>query len=362
MTRGASAIVTAEGLRRFVTEVFLRTGMTEPHAGTVADALVWADLRGIGTHGVTRVPRYVELVAAGDINPRPVVTVRTETAASVLIEADRAAGPVAMTDGMRAAIAKAREAGIGLALVRATTHTAALGYYTLMAAHEGMAALALSCSWPNMAYHGARVAGVSTNPISIAVPGGARGPVVLDMATGVVALGKLVQARKTGQAIPPGWALDVDGDPTTDPAAAHVPLPLGGPKGAGLSLMIELITSLVVSNPLVAESLEDTELGRRHRQNGFALAIDVARFCEPATFRREVDRVVGALKRLPRADGVAEILVPGERGARTLDQRTRDGIPLPRAIVDELRVLAERMGVAMFQSRPSGSVGQRGTA
>jgi LDH2 family malate/lactate/ureidoglycolate dehydrogenase len=348
VTANATVTVTAESLRRFVTALFTRVGMSDTHAATVADVLVWADLRGVASHGVTRVPRYVELVAAGDINPRPAMQVRTDTRAAVLLDADRAAGPVAMTDGMRRAIEKARSAGVGLALVRATTHTAALGYYTLMAAREGVAALALSCSWPNMAYHGSRVAGVSTNPISIAVPGGDRGPVVLDMATGVVALGKLVQARKTGTPLAPGWALDAHGNPTTDPAAAHIPLPLGGPKGAGLSLMIELITSLVVSNPLVAETLEDTALGQRHRQNGFALAVDIARFCDLPTYRREVDRVVAALKRLPRADGAVDILVPGERGARTLAQRERDGIPLPRATVDELAALATRLGVPMF--------------
>src|SRR5262249_50816136 len=157
---------------------------------------------------------------------------------------DRAAGPIAMTTATRAAIRKARDAGIGLGLVRATTHTAALGYYTLTAAEEGMATIALAASGPFMAYHGTRTAGVSTNPISIAVPGGRHGPVVLDMATGVVARGKLVQAKKTGRPIPPGWALDRDGNPTTDPQAALIPLPLGGPKGSGLSLMIELVTSL----------------------------------------------------------------------------------------------------------------------
>jgi LDH2 family malate/lactate/ureidoglycolate dehydrogenase len=255
-----------------------------------------------------------------------------------------------MTLAMRAAVRKARDAGIGLALVRATTHTAALAYYTLMAAEEGMAGLALAASGPFMAYHGTRAAGVSTNPISIAVPGGAHGPVVLDMATGVVARGRLVQARKTGQPIPPGWALDRLGEPTTDPQAALIPLPVGGPKGSGLSLMIELVTSLLVANPIIAGALEGAPDGARHRQNGLALAIDVRRFAEPAAFAAEVDRLVAALKALPRVPGVVEVLMPGERGSRTLAERRRDGIPLPRAIVEELRGVAGRFGVPMFPS------------
>ena len=343
-----AATVAADALRRFTRDVFVRAGMPEDDAAVVAEVLVWADLRGVDTHGVSRIPMYLRLIDDGDLNLTPSIKIRTESPASILVEADRAAGPIAMTTAMKAAVRKARDAGVGLALVRATTHTAALGYYTLMAAQDGMAAIALAASMPFMAYHGTRAPGVSTNPISIAVPGGERGPVVLDMATGVVARGKLVQARKTNQPIPAGWALDGDGNPTTDPQAALIPLPLGGPKGSGLSLMIELITSLIVSNPIIAGALEGTAEGHRHRQNGLMLAIDPARFGDPQAFRLEVDRVVDALKALPKAPGTLEILMPGERGARALAARTRDGIPLPRAIVDELRAVAARFGLASF--------------
>jgi ureidoglycolate dehydrogenase (NAD+) len=293
-----------------------------------------------------RIPRYVELIESGDMNPRPAIRICTETPASVLIEADRAAGPVAMMRGVAESLRKAHDAGIGLALVRATTHTAALGYYTLAIAREGMAGIALAGSWPNVIYHGSRAAGVSTSPISIAVPGGE--PVLLDMATSIVSMGKLNQAKKAGKPIPEGWALDAEGRPTTDPRAAQTPLAMGGAKGSGLSFMVECLASLIASNPLLAESLEGTPAGARHRQNGFVMAIDLARFGDPATFRSEVDRLVRALKALPRAEGIEEILMPGERGGRTLERRTREGIPLPRAVHDELRVLAERVGVAMF--------------
>jgi ureidoglycolate dehydrogenase (NAD+) len=269
-----------------------------------------------------------------------------------VLEADRAAGPVAMSAAMQAAMGKARQAGVGLALVRSTTHTAALGYYTLTAARDGMAAIALSGSGPNMAYHGAGAAGVSTAPISIAVPGGESEPLVLDMGTGLISMGKLMHARKTGGTIPAGWALDGRGQPTTDSQAARLPLPLGGPKGSGLSLLIECLTSLVVGNPLLAEALKGTPAGRRHRQNGFALALDLARFGDPAAFRREVDRLVAAVKALPRAPGVLEILMPGERGHRTFTQRSREGVPLPRAIFAELKAVADRLGVRMPLAGP----------
>ena len=342
--------VGADELRRFTTDVFASAGMSEADARVVADVLVWANLRGVDSHGVLRVPRYIEWIRSGNVNPAPRLVVATETAAVVVLDADRAAGPIAMTAAMTHATRKARDAGVGLVLVRGTTHTAALGYYTRMAAREGMAGIALAASTPLMAYHGARAAGVSTTPISIAVPGGDHEPLVLDMSTGVVAMGKLLQASKIGEPLPEGAALDADGNPTTDPRKAAVPLPLGGPKGSGLALMIECLTSLVLSNPIVAEVLEDTAEGRRHRQNALALAVDVARFGDPASFRREIDRLIRALKALPRAPGVDDILMPGERGNRTLAQRTRDGIPLPPPVIDELRAVASRLGVTMFPS------------
>ena len=334
----APVVVSADALRRFATEVFVRFGMPEADARTVADVLVWADLRGVDSHGVTRIPMYLRLFDDGDLNPTPTMKRRVESVASVLIEADRAAGPIAMTAAMAAATAKAREAGIGAALVRGTTHTAALGYYTSRAATEGMAAIALAASVPMMAYHGARVAGVSTSPMSIAVPGSERGPVVLDMATSVASMGKLNQARAMGTPIPAGWALDADG---------LIPLPLGGPKGSGLSLMIELITSVLLANPILSEALTATEGGRRHKQNAITLAIDVARFGDLESFRREVDRLIGVVKALPRADDGVEILVPGERGQRTLEERQRDGIPIPGPIVQELARVATRLGVPL---------------
>jgi LDH2 family malate/lactate/ureidoglycolate dehydrogenase len=345
---GGAVIVEADELKRFTRDVFVRTGMSGAHATTVAEVVVWANLRGVDSHGVMRVPRYVEWIEAGVVNPRPDLKVATETAASVLIDADRAAGPVAMTAAMQAAARKAREVGVGLALVRATTHTAALGYYTQAAARQGMAAVALAGSIPNMAYHGARAAGVSTSPISIAVPGGSGGPVVLDMATGIVSLGRLAQARRSGQSLPEGWALDADGKPTTDPQQAEIPLPMAGPKGSGLALMIEFLTSVLVSNPILAETVGKPARGRRHRQNGLALAIDVSRYGgDAAVFGREVDRLVAVLKALPRDPGV-DILMPGERGARAFEQRSRDGIPLPRTTRDELKTLAARLGVPLL--------------
>lgn len=333
--------VDAERLARWVAEVFRKEGLKDEHAQTVADVLVWANLRGMDTHGVMRVPRYVDLIRAGDLNPSPVMTTRSETPACIVLEADRAAGPVAMLQGTQLAMRKAKEAGAGICLVRATTHTAALGYYTHLAADAGMAAIALSASSPLMAYHGARAAGVSTAPLAIAVPGDGE-PIALDMASGMVSMGTLMQARRTGKPLPPHSAIDAQGVLTTDGKQAVLPLPLGGAKGSGLALLFECLASLITGNPLLAEALEGTPLGKRHRQNGAVIAIDIARFVDPVQFRKEAARLAAAIKALPPQPGM-EVLLPGERGDRAAQERRRTGIPLSKPVFEELRALARSL-------------------
>src|SRR5579863_7039678 len=256
----------AEQLATLAQAIFAQAGMSPAHAAKIAEILVWADLRGAPSHGVQRIPRYIEIIDAGEMNPRPAIRVDKELPAAVLIEADRGPGQVSMRLAAAEAARKARSAGIGLALVRRTTHTAALGYYTRLAALDGMAAIAGSASWSNMVYYGTREVGVASNPLSIAIPHGKGEPLVLDMATAVAALGKIVHAARSGQNIPEGWALDADGNPTTDPKKATLPLPLGGPKGSGLALMIEAIASLVSGYAIIAETLEKTPEGQKHRQ------------------------------------------------------------------------------------------------
>ena len=240
-----------------------------------------------------------------------------------------------MTRATELAIQKARGMGVGVCFVRATTHTAAMGYYTHMAAEAGMAAIAFCGSWPNMAYHGARAAGVSTAPLSIAVPGEEE-PIALVMGSGMVSMGKLMQARRSGEPLPEGAALDRSGNPTVDGRAASIPLPLGGPKGSGLALMFECLASLISSNPIIAEALEGTPKGRRHYQNGAAMAIDIARFVPTEKFTAEVARLSRDVKALPAQPG-AEILLPGERGHRAAQ---REEVDISAALLGEIRGLA----------------------
>jgi len=335
-----------KALQEFVAEVFTRIGLPPEDAATEAEVLVWANLRGVDSHGVLRIPSYVEMLDTGQMNPRPKIRILHETAATLLLDADRALGPVATTLAMRRVIPKAREAGIGWALVRETTHTGAMGYYAEMAVREGLVGIALVCSRPNMAPHGARALGVHNSPIAIAVPASRHQRLMLDMATSIAAGGKLRLALDRGVPIPPGWALDKDGHPTTDAKLAAILLPAGGPKGSGLALMFECLTSIMAGNPLLAPAIQRTEASPRHHQNSVVAAVDIETFSDLGRYREDVDRLIDALKTLPRAEGTEEVLAPGEPEDRVREARLRQGIPLPGGTVRNLRRVAERFGVA----------------
>lgn len=339
--------ISPDALTGFAREVFAAAGVPGPDAATIADVLVWANARGADSHGVLRIPGYIQRIEKGEVNPRASVKIAKDLPAGMIVDGARSFGPVAMKFAAEQAIEKARDAAIGWVLVKDTTHTAAVGYYTLMMAREGMAGLFMGASVPNMAYHGARAAGVATNPIAICVPAADHAPLSLDMATAVAAIGKLAWHRDAGIPLGEGWALTRDGDPTTDPEEGVIPMPLGGPKGAGLALLFECMTSLMVARPILAPQLAGGDRG--HRQNAMIAAIDIASFTDLDQYRRDVDALIAAVKALPRAEGVDEILVPGERGDREMEARQRNGIPIPRGTWTRLEKCAAALGVAMPQ-------------
>jgi LDH2 family malate/lactate/ureidoglycolate dehydrogenase len=345
--------VPAPELERLVTDIYVDYGLREADAAVLARVLVWANLRGIDSHGVSRALRYLELCEKGEANPRPEIAVTHPRPSVLVVEADRAPGPVALNAAMNEAIGTARETGIAWAAVRATTLTGALGYYTSLAAEAGMIGIGIVAGMPNMGYEGARGAAVATSPLSIAVPAQREPTVLLDMATAVIALGKITQYRNQGKELPPGAAATKDGTPTTDPELAAVPLPLGGAKGSGMSLVFELLTSVLAGNAIVSSFHGDEPDGKRHRQNAAVIALDVAAFTPLDEFRRAVDDTLETLKGLPRMDESEEIRFPGERGARSEAERRAGGIPLPKKLWESLLAEAQRRGVEAPDLEPA---------
>ena len=334
-------------LQAFMAKIFEGLGMPPADAALEAEVLVWANLRGVDSHGVHRIAEYSGQVDRGLMNPRPEVRVERETPAVVLIEGDWAFGPVVTVFAVEKVVAKAREMGIGWALIRNTTHQGAMGYYTEMITRENMAGIASVCNRPNTAPTGAMGPGVHNSPISIAVPGADRRPINLDMATSVVAWGKLQVAIDKGEPIPEGWSLDKEGRPNTDPKKNAVLLPTGDYKGYGLSLMFECLSSLMVGTPLLSSFAAQDDSVKPGTQNSFIAAIDIGFFTDVEGYRENVDKLVKTMKDLPLAEGAEEVFVPGEKEDRMHEERAVEGIPLPPGTVEKLKVAAERFGLEM---------------
>jgi ureidoglycolate dehydrogenase (NAD+) len=341
----AYVVIGAPELRDFATAILHAAGVSRDMAAEWAACLVWSNLRGVDSHGVLRIPRYLDLLGKKAINASPAMRLERKAGAIAVLEADLAPGPVAMARAMREAIACAHAVHVGWCAARNITHAGAIGYFALQAAEAGMAGMVMTASGPMMAYHGARAAGVSTNPIALAFPAADRPAFLLDMSTSTVAMGKVLEARDASRQVPLDWGMDAEGRPTSDPKRIATLLPLGGAKGSGLSFMIECLCSLAICNPIVARALEAGGSLDRPFLNGIAIAIDLSAFGDLATIRREADRLGAAVSTLPVAAGAERIFLPGERGDSIRRERERTGIPIPSGTWSRLLAAADTLCV-----------------
>jgi ureidoglycolate dehydrogenase (NAD+) len=330
-------------LQGFAADLLRAGGFTADQAEQTAAMLVWANLRGTDSHGVLRVPRYVEMVQLGLINPSAAPRQVSGKGAVAVLDADRAPGAVAMNLAAQTAMQLSDVHGIGWCAVRSISHAGAIGYYANQVARMGRVAIAMTASKPLMIYHGSRAEGVSTNPIAIAAPTtNPDRPLLLDMSTASVALGKIMAARDGGQTIPAGWGVDADGRETTDPRKVKAVLPMAGAKGSGLSLMIEVLASVLAGNPLIAVALAG---GGDPGGNGLVAVLDPSAFGED--FPIEVDRLGAAIKGLPPAAGSERVYLPGERGFEEMERRSSAGIRLVRGTLSRLLALASHLNVVV---------------
>ncbi|MFJ8861897.1 Ldh family oxidoreductase [Streptomyces sp. NPDC102451] len=356
--KAARTLVEAEDLLEFAAALLEKGGLSTEDARTTADVFVWAAQRGVDSHGTARVPAYLDLLAKGVANARPDLRIESTTPAAAVLDADRAPGPVALTAAADEAVRRARTTGIATVGVRRTVHTGAIGYYVSRIAEQGLVGIGFVSGMPNMGYTGVKGAAVATSPLAIAVPtaeSSAHAPLLLDMATATIALGKIRQAKASGTPLPEGAAATEDGTPTTDPEKAVMPLPLGGVKGSGMSLAFELLTSVLVGAPIFASFHSDDPQGRKHRQNALLIAVDPAAFGGAEDFAEGVDATLSTLKGLPAADGASGVFYPGERSAALSAERGRSGVPVAPKVWRDLLERAEALGVV-----PPKAVGDAG--
>jgi ureidoglycolate dehydrogenase (NAD+) len=338
--------IAAEPLKKFATDILTAVGMPPEDAENEAGVLVWSNLRGVDSHGVMRITHYVKSIDTGLMNPKPKIKIINETPATIFVEADHAFGAVVTTFAMERVIEKAKKLGIGWGLIRNNTHQGAMGYYAWMAAQQDLIGIAAVASGPIVAPFGAKAAGVSNNPIAFSLPTANYKPIVFDMATSVVAMGKIRLARENGKLIPEGWAIDEDGNPTTDPEKVKALLPAGGAKGSGLSFIFECMASILATAPIIEPVLH----GRRSKenlQNSFIMAVDIATFGNVNEYKKNIDEFIGCFDELPPAKGFTKVMAPGMPEWATWEERSKNGIPIAAGTAQNLREVARRFGVSL---------------
>jgi LDH2 family malate/lactate/ureidoglycolate dehydrogenase len=342
--------IAADTLRVFCAALFRAAGMEPASASVAADTLVEADLRGVDSHGVIRVPIYVERLLAGVIASRPVIRIARQTRSTAVVDGGNGMGQIVSRFAMQLAIDKARaESEPAFVSVFKSNHFGAAATYVEMAAAAEMIGFAYTIGGINhMVPWGGAEAMLGNNPFAVALPLPGEPSIVLDMACSVAARGKIMMAAKQGKSIPEGWAVDRRGLPTTDPEAALAGFvsPVGGAKGYALTLAIGLLSTMLSGAGFgteVTHMYEDLE----HPQNIGHLfgVLPISAFEDFDRYATRISKAAGDVRGVPRAPGVDRIFLPGEREAALLKRRVEEGVPIPPAVLAELAALAGRLGV-----------------
>ncbi|MDR7316355.1 Ldh family oxidoreductase [Brevibacillus nitrificans] len=335
-------------LEEVAAELFEKVGVSERHAQTVAQSLVHADLRGIESHGLSRLPIYLSRIKAGVLSLREAPEIVRQDGAAALVDGKNQLGAVIGQTALELAMSLARQTGIGFVGVRHSNHFGSCSFYAEKAIEKGLILLVLSNAPESMAPTGGIRPFFGTNPIAIGIPAGQEAPFLLDMATSVVARGKIALAAKKGEQIPEDWAIDPDGNPTTDPQRALLGslLPIGGAKGYGLAMFIDILCGLLTgaaSGPAV-QSLYDNWTHPQNIGHVF-LTIDIQRFWPLTVFQSRMDEYIREIKSVPKRAGIEEILIPGEIERRKMIEQQANGVKLSAAIAQELEQLCVEYGV-----------------
>jgi LDH2 family malate/lactate/ureidoglycolate dehydrogenase len=343
-------------LRAFLEDALRACGLSEADARIVAGAMLEADVTGTDAHGVFRLAGYVRQLKRGVFNPRPNISVLERSAATALIDGDHGMGHLVATFAANLAIELARASGIGWVGARRSNHAGAGAIYASIPVAHGMIGIYGAASSVNhMAPWGGSEALLGTNPLAVAIPAGKEAPVILDIATSLASNGAIRTHELEGKPMPAGWVQNrKDGTPITDPAriTEGTYLPMGGYKGYGLSLVIGLLGG-VLNGAAFGRDVKDfatppaSELNVGH----FVVALDVARFLSPETFKAEDDRHIRDLAGSQRLPGVDAIRVPGQGRIARRAEREKNGVPLAAAVLAQVDEVARSLGITPLTTR-----------
>lgn len=341
-----------DALRAFIETAFTEAGLAPDQAVEAAGMLLTADLRGVASHGLGRLPVYVSRLQRGLERADAEVTVVRETPSTLALDGNLGLGLLVGPEAMRRTIAKARETGICMTTIRRSNHFGIAGTYACMAASEGLGGMAMTNATRLVVPLNGREPRIGTDPIAFAVPTSGE-PFVLDMSSSTVAWGKIEIARRAGLPIPEGWGVDAEGRTTTDPAQVKWLTPLGGTKersghkGYGLAMMVEVLTGPLSGNTWSSRIARPFEQKEAPGNGHFFMAWRIDAFRDPDEFIADMDALCQDLRDTPQADDASgPVLIPGDPEAAAERENRERGVPIAPGLERELRELAATLGIA----------------
>ncbi|MDR3362472.1 MAG: Ldh family oxidoreductase [Desulfovibrio sp.] len=336
-------------LKQLIRTSFENRGVCKDSCFHIAEAIVQASLRGVDSHGIGLFPHYYTVSRTGRVNPNPHFTFTRSGASTAVLDADHGYGHHAGAEAMRMAVDMSKESGMGAVSVKHSTHFGAAAYYGFFAAEKDQIGLCFTNTNDTvLAYNGTKPF-FGTNPVCVLAPMLNEGPFCLDMATSYISMHKLREHKQSGEALEPGWAYDAAGNPTTDPLTASFVGPVGGYKGYGLGMMVEMFCGMLAGGPVANEiTLITKELDKKRDLSQFFVSIDIARFIDPVAFKTRLQQVADTIRALPRLTPEVPVLIPGDPEKITREERLKSGIPISDAKYAEFIAIDKAFATACF--------------
>ena len=339
--------IDAEQLITFASQVYQSIGVSQSAADFAADTLVQADLWGHQSHGMLRLAWYYARLKSGAMKAAAQVETVVNAGAIAVLDGHDALGPTVAKVAVEQACARAKLHGVGVVSVRNSNHFGTCMYYTRMAAKQGCVAMLMSNAGPNMAPWGGRKKKIGTNPWSIAVPGGKYDAIVMDMANSGVARGKIYLAKNRGEKIPLDWAIDKDGRPTDNPAAAieGFILPMAGHKGYVFGVMIDILSGVLSGSSFLDQVHGPYDPVNPSGAGHLMICLNIEAFQPLNTFQSKIEEYVQSLKDVPLAAGFEQVFYPGEMELQANLKHRKDGLILPYETIQSLQDVARQTNV-----------------
>jgi LDH2 family malate/lactate/ureidoglycolate dehydrogenase len=344
----AMELFSAEDLKGYCEEILTSIGVNQEDASIASESLIQANLEGVHSHGISRLPIYLKRLREGRINLNPAIELNAKTNSLLMVNGDNGLGQVVGYHAVKKGIEMAKESGVVAIGINNSNHFGTASFFCQLACKDNLACIGLTNSPSAIAPWGGRSPFFGTNPIAFGFPTGNETPVIIDLSTSIVARGKIILAAKQGNNIPSGWALDKNGHSTTDPHQAlnGSVLPLGGAKGSALALGVEILTGILAGAAFGPHVNNIYDEGSEHANVGhFFILLDIEKFMNVELFTTYLNNLLAEMKEMPKVPGVDEIRYPGERRKKESSYNLENGIPLSAIVKDELSELGHQQKI-----------------